>query len=140
MTFLYSYSLNWMLLLYPVILPRRLIKQLYLCKILKSDGTMFVCLQARDIYEEAIQTVVTVRDFTQVFDAYAQFEETMISAKMESTAEHGPTEEGGYAIEMCTFRYQIIRYWDRYFNNTDTDTLKTKCRHILQCIKTLFHF
>jgi hypothetical protein len=25
-----------------------------------------------DIYEEAIQTVITVRDFTQVFDAYAQ--------------------------------------------------------------------
>ncbi|KAF4518796.1 hypothetical protein B566_EDAN005417 [Ephemera danica] len=31
--------------------------------------------KARDIYEEAIQTVTTVRDFTQVFDAYAQFEE-----------------------------------------------------------------
>ncbi len=50
--------------------------------------------QARDIYEEAILTVMTVRDFTQVFDAYAQFEESMISAKMEATAEHGPTEEG----------------------------------------------
>ena len=51
-------------------------------------------LQARDIYEEAILTVVTVRDFTQVFDAYAQFEEGMISAKMETTAKLGPTEEG----------------------------------------------
>jgi len=50
--------------------------------------------QARDIYEEAILTVVTVRDFTQVFDAYAQFEESMISAKMETTAKLGPTEEG----------------------------------------------
>lgn len=46
------------------------------------------------MYEEAIETVVTVRDFTQVFDAYAQFSETMISAKMESTAEHGPTDDG----------------------------------------------
>lgn len=46
------------------------------------------------MYEEAIQTVVTVRDFTQVFDAYAQFSETMISAKMEETAESGPTDEG----------------------------------------------
>ena len=50
--------------------------------------------QARDIYEEAIQTVTTVRDFGQVFDAYAQFEESMIGAKMETTAEMGPSEEG----------------------------------------------
>ena len=50
--------------------------------------------RARDIYEEAIQTVVTVRDFTQVFDAYAQFEESMVSAKIESTAAKGPTEAG----------------------------------------------
>lgn len=54
--------------------------------------------QARDIYEEAIQTVITVRDFTQVFDAYAQFEESMISAKMETTVELGPTEEGGFCL------------------------------------------
>lgn len=32
-------------------------------------------LQARDVCEEAIRTVMTVRDFTQVFDSYAQFEE-----------------------------------------------------------------
>ncbi len=38
--------------------------------------------------------MTTVRDFTQVFDAYAQFEESMISAKMETTAELGPSEEG----------------------------------------------
>ena len=37
---------------------------------------------------------MTVRDFTQVFDAFAQFEESMISARMEATAELGPTEEG----------------------------------------------
>ena len=28
--------------------------------------------KARDVYEEAIQTVPTVRDFSQVFDAYAE--------------------------------------------------------------------
>ncbi|MEQ2162322.1 hypothetical protein GOODEAATRI_018522, partial [Goodea atripinnis] len=50
--------------------------------------------QARDVYEEAILTVVTVRDFTQVFDSYAQFEESMIAAKMETTAEMGQEEEG----------------------------------------------
>ena len=50
--------------------------------------------QARDVYEEAITTVTTVRDFTQVFDAYAQCEEGIISAKMESTAFKQPSEEG----------------------------------------------
>jgi pre-mRNA-splicing factor SYF1 len=39
--------------------------------------------QARDVYEEAIVTVKTVRDFTQVFDAYAQFEERAATAKMD---------------------------------------------------------
>lgn len=50
------------------------------------------------MYEEAILTVVTVRDFTQVFDSYAQFEESMIAAKMETTAEMGQEEEG-----LCTY-------------------------------------
>ena len=38
--------------------------------------------------------MTTVRDFGQVFDAFAQFEESMINAKMETTAEMGPNEEG----------------------------------------------
>lgn len=46
------------------------------------------------MYEEAILTVVTVRDFTQVFDSYAQFEESMIAAKMETTSELGQDEDG----------------------------------------------
>ena len=34
--------------------------------------------KARDIYEEAIETVKTKRDFTQVFDAYTKFEEGIL--------------------------------------------------------------
>ncbi|ERE75486.1 pre-mRNA-splicing factor SYF1-like protein [Cricetulus griseus] len=45
--------------------------------------------KARDVYEEAVRTVMTVRDFTQVFDSYAQFEESMIAAKMETASELG---------------------------------------------------
>lgn len=36
------------------------------------DHKILPNLQARDVYEEAIQTVLTVRDFGEVFDAYAQ--------------------------------------------------------------------
>ena len=47
------------------------------------------------MYEEAIQTVTTVRDFTQVFDAYAQFEELSLTKRMEEVAENAdPSEEG----------------------------------------------
>ncbi|KAI8388606.1 uncharacterized protein BYT42DRAFT_240737 [Radiomyces spectabilis] len=43
--------------------------------------------KARDIFEEGITTVLTVRDFTAIFDAYAEFEEEMITTKMELAAE-----------------------------------------------------
>lgn len=40
--------------------------------------------KARDLYEEGMMTVITVRDFSIIFDAYAQFEESMLAAKMET--------------------------------------------------------
>lgn len=56
-------------------------------------------VQARDVYEEAIQTVVTVRDFSQVFDSYADFEEKTINARMETTSEMGGDEDGKIVVE-----------------------------------------
>ncbi len=44
-----------------------------------------------------------MRDFGQVFDAYAQFEESMINAKMETTAEMGPSEEGEDVHYVCIY-------------------------------------
>lgn len=35
------------------------------------------------MYEEAMLSVMTVRDFSQVFDAYAQFEELLLSKQMQ---------------------------------------------------------
>jgi len=62
----------------------------------------------RDIYEEAIQTVTTVRDFTQVFDAYAQFEELSLKKLMEEAA-NNPTQEGIY-IYIYLYIYINIYY------------------------------
>lgn len=42
--------------------------------------------KARDVYEEAIAEVVTVRDFATVYDAYVQFEEAMLLAKMQMSS------------------------------------------------------
>jgi pre-mRNA-splicing factor SYF1 len=52
--------------------------------------------RARDVYEEGITTVMTVRDFTLVFDSYAEFEESIIGALMElasTRAEKGVVDE-----------------------------------------------
>ena len=40
--------------------------------------------RARDIFEEGITTVMTVRDFTLIFDSYAEFEESIIGTLMDA--------------------------------------------------------
>lgn len=49
---------------------------------------------ARDVYEEALTSVVTVRDFSLVFDALMQFEEALIAAGMESLEESEEDDDG----------------------------------------------
>lgn len=41
--------------------------------------------RARDIFEEGITTAMTLRDFSVVFDTYAEAEETLITIKMEES-------------------------------------------------------
>ncbi|VFQ63782.1 unnamed protein product [Cuscuta campestris] len=43
--------------------------------------------KARDIFEEGMTTVVTVRDFSVIFDVYSKFEESMLALKMEEMSE-----------------------------------------------------
>lgn len=38
--------------------------------------------KARDIYEEALGNVITVRDFATIYDAYVQFEEALLTSKL----------------------------------------------------------
>ncbi|KAM9258070.1 LOW QUALITY PROTEIN: pre-mRNA-splicing factor SYF1 [Morus bassanus] len=64
--------------------------------------------KARDVYEEAVQTVMTVRDFTQVFDSYAQFEESVIAAKMETVAELGREEDEEVELELRLARFEQL--------------------------------
>lgn len=42
--------------------------------------------RARDVFEEGITTVMTVRDFTLIFEAYVEFEESVIGALMEAAS------------------------------------------------------
>jgi len=49
--------------------------------------------RARDIYEEGINSVTTVRDFTLIFDAYSQYEESVLTAKMQMLEEEEEENE-----------------------------------------------
>ncbi|GAA5913892.1 hypothetical protein JCM8208_004990 [Rhodotorula glutinis] len=49
--------------------------------------------RARATFDEALAKVVTLRDFTQVFDAYAEFEESYISGLMEAVADADEDDE-----------------------------------------------
>ncbi|XP_078445023.1 tetratricopeptide repeat (TPR)-like superfamily protein [Wolffia australiana] len=40
--------------------------------------------KARDVFEEGITTVITVRDFSVIFESYAQFEQSTLAAKIET--------------------------------------------------------
>ncbi|KAI4371091.1 hypothetical protein MLD38_019361 [Melastoma candidum] len=50
--------------------------------------------KARDVFEEGMTTVVTVRDFSVIFDAFTQFEESMLAYKMENADLSDEEEEG----------------------------------------------
>lgn len=52
---------------------------------------------ARTIFEEGISTVLTLRDFTQIFDAYAEFSESYISSLMEDEED----EDGDGEVDKC---------------------------------------
>ncbi|GFQ99306.1 pre-mRNA-splicing factor SYF1 [Trichonephila clavata] len=67
--------------------------------------------RARDIYEEAVTTVMTVRDFTQVFDAYSQCEESLIKTKIEEVEREGSTEEETLELDLrlAWFDYLLER-------------------------------
>ncbi|KAK7049235.1 pre-mRNA-splicing factor syf1 [Paramarasmius palmivorus] len=49
--------------------------------------------RAKETFEKGLASVLTIRDFTQIFDAYAEFSESLISAMMESLADEEDEED-----------------------------------------------
>ncbi|KAG7086653.1 pre-mRNA-splicing factor syf1 [Marasmius oreades] len=49
--------------------------------------------RAKEMFEKGLASVLTIRDFTQVFDAYAEFGESLISALMDSLNDEEDEEE-----------------------------------------------
>ncbi|EFJ24307.1 hypothetical protein SELMODRAFT_232369 [Selaginella moellendorffii] len=73
--------------------------------------------KVRDVYEEGMTTVTTVRDFSLIFDAYSKFEESLLSAKMsrmgeedeESEEELDESEMNDVDLLLARFSYLIER-------------------------------
>jgi pre-mRNA-splicing factor SYF1 len=68
--------------------------------------------QARDVFEEGITTVMTVRDFTMIFDAYVEFEETVISSLMEAASTRAAKgkvdEEKDFNLDIRMMRFEHL--------------------------------
>lgn len=59
---------------------------------------------AKDVYEEAMTEVMTIRDFSQVFDAYAQSEERIVNIMMEQEL----SDEDEVELELRLARYEDL--------------------------------
>lgn len=68
--------------------------------------------RARDIFEEGITTVMTVRDFTLVFDSYAEFEESIIGNLMDAAAIRSVTgkinEDADFDLDIRMMRFEQL--------------------------------
>ncbi|KAF7295304.1 Pre-mRNA-splicing factor SYF1 [Mycena indigotica] len=49
--------------------------------------------RAKAVFEQGIATVLTIRDFTQIFDSYAEFGESLINAMMQSLEDEEDDED-----------------------------------------------
>ncbi|KAK2870559.1 pre-mRNA-splicing factor syf1, partial [Arthroderma sp. PD_2] len=68
--------------------------------------------KARDVFEEGITTVMTIRDFTMIFDSYVEFEESIIGALMENAAarsEKGKIDENAdFDLDLRMMRFEQL--------------------------------
>ncbi|KAK1387568.1 Pre-mRNA-splicing factor like [Heracleum sosnowskyi] len=77
-------------------------------------------IKARDVFEEGMTRVMTVRDFSVIFDAYSQFEESMLALKMEEDISDNEEEdeEGSVVVDeeddrlnVGNMKLKIKRLW-----------------------------
>lgn len=68
--------------------------------------------KARDMFEEGITTVMTVRDFTLIFDSYIEFEESIIGALMDSVASRAINDnilvEANFDLDLRMIRFEQL--------------------------------
>lgn len=60
--------------------------------------------RATDVFEQGMKNVLTSRDFSQIFDSYAEFEENLISAMVSSLEEGEDDEDAAETEEQLDLR------------------------------------
>ncbi|KAG8363588.1 hypothetical protein BUALT_Bualt19G0038000 [Buddleja alternifolia] len=93
--------------------------------------------KSRDIFEEGMTTVITVRDFSVIFDAYLQFEESMLSIKMETVGdsddedneENEEEEEEDDRLDIENLRKRIDSFWLK--NDNDLELRMTRLEYLM---------
>lgn len=92
--------------------------------------------KARDVFEEGLTTVVTVRDFGVVFDAYSQFEQSALSAKIETAGleddeeskDNDRDEDGKRDVSKLTNKF-FAGFWLN--DDDDVDLRLARLEHII---------
>ncbi|CRG83963.1 Pre-mRNA-splicing factor syf1 [Talaromyces islandicus] len=68
--------------------------------------------KARDVFEEGITTVMTVRDFTMIFDSYVEFEESIIGTLMDQAAIRSKKgkadEDADFDLDLRMLRFEQL--------------------------------
>lgn len=93
--------------------------------------------KARDVFEEGMTTVITVRDFSVIFDAYSQFEDSMLSIKLEAMddsdddgdEEDGEDEEEDVRMDIKKLRKSLERFW--FMDDKDVDLRLARFEHLM---------
>lgn len=95
--------------------------------------------KARDVFEEGITTVMTVRDFTLVFDSYTEFEESIIGALMESAAQRSDKnvldEAADFDLDIRMMRFEQLM--DRRPFLVNDVLLRQNPNHVLEWEKRI---
>ncbi|GLU23085.1 hypothetical protein SLE2022_391170 [Rubroshorea leprosula] len=93
--------------------------------------------KAKDIFEEGMRKVVTLKDFSVIFDAYSQIEESVISHKMESLDTSDEEEdnvqeeiEEDLDVDLCQSKHKFERKIHKGFWLHDDKDIDLRLAHL----------
>ncbi|KAL6841877.1 hypothetical protein ACP4OV_028389 [Aristida adscensionis] len=81
--------------------------------------------KARDVFEEGVSSVVTVKEFSVVFEAYSQFEQSMLAAKLEAAEEEGAKKSSSDKLA----KQYLEGFW--LYDDDDTDLRLARFERLL---------
>ncbi|CAN1192380.1 Pre-mRNA-splicing factor SYF1 [Linum perenne] len=92
--------------------------------------------KARDIFEQGMATVITVRDFSVIFNAYAEFEQGMADHKIENMADEEDEEKadgGGFRLDVSSKfdkKKLLSGFWLN--DNKDVDLMLARFDYLME--------